>query len=513
MAENNSRFNESVLIGARKNHTLTSRQARALRWVLPALTVLTVLILYLITASREAGIGYPLDDAWIHQTYARNLGLLGQWSFIPGQPSAGSTAPLWSLLLAAGYVLRLPHFAWTFLLGGLSLFALALAGEGLFRTLVPQARGLIPVAAVLLASEWHLAWAALSGMETLLFAALILLVLWRSVQPAAPRAWFVTGLLIGLSVWVRPDGVTLLGPAAFCLVLSDMPRRQQIRAMLALAAGALLMFLPYLLFNLLVQGSLWPNTFYAKQAEYAELRRLSIFTRFFTEVSLPLIGGGLFLLPGFLVLAWQAVRARRWTVVAAVLWFLGYALLYALRLPVTYQYGRYFMPAMPVYFLLGLAGTYWLVAAVQAKRIGFILSRVWLLSGVAVWLAFLVIGAGRFAKDAGIIETEMVAAAKWVAANTDSQARIAAHDIGALGYFGSRQILDLAGLVSPEVIPFIRDEQALADWLDTRQADYLVIFSGWYQTLPGGKTPVYQTTGEYSIPAGGKNTQVYRWKP
>ncbi len=88
---------------------------------------------YLIASSRLAGIGFPLDDAWIHQTYARNLAQYGQWAFIPGQPSAGSTAPLWSALLAAGYLLRIPYFAWTFFLGGFSLLGVARAGEGLAR--------------------------------------------------------------------------------------------------------------------------------------------------------------------------------------------------------------------------------------------------------------------------------------------------------------------------------------------------------------------------------------------
>ena len=36
-----------------------------------------------------------------------------------------------------------------------------------------------------------------------------------------------------------------------------------------IGAGTALLFAPYLLFNLVVEGSIWPNTFYAKQAEYA----------------------------------------------------------------------------------------------------------------------------------------------------------------------------------------------------------------------------------------------------
>jgi hypothetical protein len=112
-----------------------------------------------------------------------------------------------------------------------------------------------------------------------------------------------------------------------------------------------------------------------------------------------------------------------------------------------------------------------------------------------------------------IIESEMVTSAKWVAANTPQNAVIAAHDIGALGYFGDRRILDLAGLVSPQVIPFIRDEERIAAWLDIEQADYLVVFSEWYPDLPDGKKAVFETGGMYSQQSGGKNTIVYQWRP
>jgi hypothetical protein len=44
--------------------------------------------------------GFPLDDGWIHQTYARNLAEYGQWAYLPGTISGGSTSPLWTLLLS-----------------------------------------------------------------------------------------------------------------------------------------------------------------------------------------------------------------------------------------------------------------------------------------------------------------------------------------------------------------------------------------------------------------------------
>lgn len=476
------------------------------------LAVAVAVGLYLWSSSRVAGSGYPLDDAWIHQTYARNFAERGEWAFIPGQQSAGSTSPLWSVLLSAGYLMGLPHFTWSIFLGSLSLFGLALVGETFFRVHAPDADRSIPWAALFLIGEWHLIWASVSGMETLLAAFFVLLVL-ASISRARGKGWLVIGSLIGAGVWVRPDAITLIGPAGFCLLLVEPSLRRRLGSLAWLAAGLLLAFMPYLLFNLAVQGSLWPNTFYAKQAEYAVLRDTTILARYLNILKLPLIGSGLFLLPGFVAFTVNALRGRRWAAVAAVLWFLGYALVYAIGLPVTYQYGRYFMPAMPVYFCAGLAGSIFLAQRLRTRRVNWMLARVWLLSGALVWISFFAVGAGRYAMDVAIIESEMVTAARWVADNTPADALVAAHDIGALGYFGGRRLLDLAGLVSPEVIPFIRDEEQIAAWLDAKGADYLVVFSGWYQHLPEGKPVIFQTTGEYAEQSGGTNTLVIRWRP
>lgn len=79
--------------------------------------------LYLFNASNLFRIGFPLDDAWIHQTFARNLFEHREWSFNPGQPTSGSTSPLWTLLLTIAYVLKIDPIYWTYLLGFILLLA------------------------------------------------------------------------------------------------------------------------------------------------------------------------------------------------------------------------------------------------------------------------------------------------------------------------------------------------------------------------------------------------------
>jgi len=464
---------------------------------------------YLLASSFELGLGFPLDDAWIHQTYARNLGRLGEWSFVPGTPSAGSTSPLWSALLALGFAAgQNDPRAWTYLLGGLSLAGLAWAGQVLFERLAQTGGPDSPtawrwLAGLFLAGEFHLVWAAVSGMETDLIGVLYLAGL-AMLAVQRPR-WFWTGALAGLASWVRPDGLTLLGPAFFVWLL----RERRWGGLLGLLAGFGALFLPYLLFNMATQGSLWPNTFYAKQAEYAVLQTRPLLLRFLDELRLPLTGAGVLLLPGALYYGVYAFKRRKWAGIAAVLWFLGYAFLYAWRLPVTYQYGRYLMPAMPVYFVMGLAGMRLiLTAGGLSERVRRLAGFAWRAGLLAVWLGFFVIGAGRYARDVAIIESEMVAAARWVSAHTVPGELIAAHDIGALGYFGGRDLVDMAGLVTPEVIPFMRDEEQLARYLDQQGVSVLVVFPTWYATLADDKPVLFTSQGAYS----GENMTIYRWK-
>ncbi len=133
------------------------------------------------------------------------------------------------------------------------------------------------------------------------------------------------------------------------------------------------------------------------------------------------------------------------------------------------------------------------------------------LSLLFVTLGFVVLGARSYGEDVGFIESEMVVTAKWVAVNIPPQAVVAAHDIGALGYFDDHRLIDLAGLVSPEVIPFIRDEAKLAAFLDRRHANYLIAFPAFYPTLTGESQPIFTSAGPFAPEIGEKNMSVYLW--
>jgi hypothetical protein len=464
---------------------------------------------YLLSAALTYRLGFPLDDSWIHQTYARNLATYGEWSFVPHQTSGGSTSPLWTVLLVPGVWLHLSPLPWAYALGVIILSLLAVLSEFITRWLVPEYRTKIPWIGLFIALEWHLVWAAASGMETLLSALAITGVL--AMLALGSSRFLLIGLIIGLGLWIRPDIVTLMGPAFLAIFLSRNSPQNRLNSVFRLLIGFGIAFGFYLLFNLVVAGTPFPNTFYAKQTEYAILLKTPFYLRITRISILPLTGAGALLLPGVGLMLYRGIKEKNWGVLLGMIWFVGYITLYALRLPVTYQHGRYIMPAMPIFFIWGLSGMFIFSSSFAEKRIRWVINKAWQVSTGVALIAFWFLGAKAYGTDVAIIESEMVTTAKWVAANIPSDNLIAAHDIGALGYFAPRPLVDLAGLVSPEVIPFIRDEDRLEKYLNESDVQYLISFPDWYSSLTKGHPLVFTTQGKFAPRMGEMNMVVYSW--
>jgi len=94
--------------------------------LLLTLAGLVVCLRYLLAeiARLKGGLGFPLDDSWIHLEFARNLARGLGLSYNPGHLVTGSTAPLWTALLSLLFLLPGSVIAWTKALG----IALHLAG-------------------------------------------------------------------------------------------------------------------------------------------------------------------------------------------------------------------------------------------------------------------------------------------------------------------------------------------------------------------------------------------------
>ena len=66
--------------------------------------LIAVAVMWLMIVQRTGGISYTVDDAYIHAAIAKNISAHGTFGFIPGEFAATSSSVLWTLLLAAIYV-------------------------------------------------------------------------------------------------------------------------------------------------------------------------------------------------------------------------------------------------------------------------------------------------------------------------------------------------------------------------------------------------------------------------
>lgn len=451
------------------------------RWVIILIT-LTVSLLFIVVGYSTSEPGFPLDDAWIHQTYAKNLAQSGAWEFLPGEVSGGSTSPLWTMMLSLGFLLGFETpFFWTAILSIASLIGIGMVIFEILRKSDRSSFILGLLGSVFVVLDWHLLWSSVSGMETILFCFFSLFLVLLLLEA---KQWLGIGIIAGLIIWIRPDGITWLGPVLLILIVKVYQKRTQLLDCLRLILPIVLLIGLYALFNYSVSGTVWPNTFYAKQMEYASVLQQSIFIRLWKVFLIPISGAGIFLMPGFIQAIIISIKNRKLWLIVLLLWFFGYGMIYALKLPVTYQHGRYLFPLIPIFYLIGLIGSlniYELIRKSFPKRLKIF--RLFCFSAAAASILFAGISLGTFAQDLNTINKLMVQPALWVKEHTPQNAIIAAHDIGALGYFSERKLVDLAGLINPEIIPIMRDEVALKEFLNNKEVEYLVVFRDWYESL------------------------------
>src|SRR5207253_7054040 len=239
------------------NAAPSSRGRRALldaAWVTAALTL--ALGLFWLRQLQIAGLAglssFPLDDPWIHLQFARNLAEGHGFAYNPGVPVAGSTAPLWTLLLAAGARVAGASLVMVKTLGVAGALAAALVLRRAALAWGASAPAAL-VAAVALVWSGPFAWGALSGMEVTLAAVLVA----AALLALARDHLVLTAVAGGLATLARPEAVVLLPFLA--LARRPTPRRLALFAAIVVAA-----LLPFVAFCWATTGTPFPSTAAAK---------------------------------------------------------------------------------------------------------------------------------------------------------------------------------------------------------------------------------------------------------
>jgi arabinofuranosyltransferase len=473
---------------------------------LVALAALVPLGLYLLRERAIAGgPGLPLDDAWIHLHFARNIAEGAGFSYNPGRPMAGSTAPLWTLLLAGVFALAGPSLAAAKTVGVVVTVAAALV---LRRAAIVwgSARGVALVVAVAFLWSRPVAWGALSGMEVSLAALLVA----AALVAHGHEAEVATAAFAALAVLARPEAALLVP-----LLLLAAPFRARRLAVFAVVTVAIVA--PAVWFNLKTTGALIPATAAAKVEggllgwllglrEPAATTWIHRPLQFF-GAWVRWLGSTNWLLPVSLVPAiW--IAGRRWgralgvPALALVVHPLGMALLAPYRDP-AFQAGRYSIHLLPIAFLL-----FTVLAGEFGRR-----RRAALVGYLVVALVMLPVGAERYGWAVQNINAMQVHLGRWVDGHVPPDARLAVNDIGAIAYFSRREIIDLMGLVTPEVIPYHRRPHGILDYVRETCPDYVIVFPSWFPELAARRElvePIYRVRLERNEVSGAAEMVVYR---
>jgi hypothetical protein len=364
--------------------------------------------------------------------------------------------------------------------GLLSGLAAAVCSWLLARRLVAHT----PLAALLapfhLAISPVLAQHSVNGLETSFFAALTIGAV--LLADGASRLWrraALVAVLVVLSA-TRPEGPLFAFTLLF--VRAGVARRSGAGARPALgdAAAVALLYGAYFVWRWAYFGQTFPNTFYAKtQGGLHGLIDGTQYTLDFLRDS----GGALFLALALLPLVLGRPRRAYAPALAVVAVGFGFALVSGGDWMFHY---RFFAHVLPVLAALVAAGFDLVLAQ---PRPGTLRA-----AGVYVGMAVVLL-----ATYLGIANTELRTARSilpalarhnylsqnyeelglWFRAHTAPDATIAISDVGAVGYFSERRILDMFGLIDPH-IAHLRGRmhyKADADYVLSRQPDYVVVVS------------------------------------
>jgi arabinofuranosyltransferase len=204
-------------------------------------------------------------------------------------------------------------------------------------------------------------------------------------------------------------------------------------------------------------------------------------------------------------LAWkQRGRALGAPALALVLHPLAMALLAPYQ-PPSFQEGRYSIQLLPLAFVvLGIA-----VAGSSRLRRGVVLVTLLTLALPPLGLA-----AVRYGWAVQNINAMQVHLGRWVNEQLPADARLAVNDIGAIAYFSRRTVVDLSGLVTPDVIPYRRQgQEAIVRYVAEQCPDYVIIFPTWFPVLAARSDiiePIYRVVLEHNQVSGAAEMVVYR---
>jgi len=474
---------------------------------------------YLTTMLTISDPGLALDDSWIHIQFARTIFEGVPWEYSPGYPSAGSTSPLWSLILSSIFFFTSDQFGvvWgTYIISTIFYIGCTyISGILVTNYLEHPAWGILTMSAFVIIPRNT--WLMLSGMETPLFVFILLLAIWL-LDKHEMKYDLVLGAVAGLAYLSRPEGIliALCIPIRF-LIIAVRRDVNGMRFGLFILSGifAVIVAAPWILYCLSTTGYPLPDTFYAKVHEPTgvEIQAWDIHWTFLVN-NMPFIPVAVFL--GLILV----IKGKPFS------WILPVALTVLYRIFTPYSAlinnQRYLVPVVDLFLIVAIASGALFVKLIMKTILEVKLERDVNIAGILV-LSFVVITpmiphyifqATFFGKAVGNINDMQVHIGYWLDENTPPDAVFATHDAGALRFFSGRSMIDLAGLVSPDIIHGNMTYREQVQYLYDNGCNYFVffddIFYWWAQFFPyGAYSNIYTVTLPDNVICGRDTMSVF----
>ncbi len=444
------------------------------------------------------------DDSYITLRFAENFFRYNGITYDGSSFFSGATSPLHIVCIALlGLFMKMEEAS---LAIGVIFFVLSSFVVYLWTLALCGSRRPALLAGMLMATSGWLIFDALNGMETtaFIFFSLATFYLYYRYQPRALYA-----LPLALSLLTRPEGLFIAGALwLWQLIRYYLDRDKLILKQLSIALGIFFVLtVPYLILSFLQTGSLLPGTAYAKAVFFGETAMPLINKAgFFKNRFLPFYGS--FIYPASLFILPLMLFARR-VITLPYLWFYFFIFYgaYFTAYPGAIQnyWNRYQHVFIP-FIIMAIAVGVMAAGGMVKKRVVQILAMILIAVSIVYNQGISFINADR-TYGAEVISTRnpKIELALWLKRNTPDNALIALHDIGTVGYYSGRKMLDLVGLVNPEVTGYYLDQQSkrviplsqrnIIGYLKEKRPDYLVMFYEWdrfFNLLHSGNSKYFQ---------------------
>lgn len=443
-------------------------------WIMGVVAALAIW-LFLSLAFR----GQPGDDPYITYRYAYNVAHGNGFVFNLGERVQSTTTPLLALLLAAGGALGfdIPTLGYFF-----STLCLLGFGVCFVRLVSRQLSPWVGLAVVALTLGCQVTTFGLGGEMPLL-----MMLMWGAWLAAARERWVAAAALSALAVVTRGDGV-LVGLGIALTYIYAHRKVKVARWSWSAALVYVVLAAPWYLFAWLYFGSPVPATLGAKvfqgsvEGTPSFLEGLVLFwARSFSNV-------GALWIPALVLLALGLVRLVRLGGALAPAWVwvglfvLGFGVL--LRVP---RYPWYYCPLVPPAMLAlvlgGVTVAEWGARYITRLRLPISAAGGGLLVTSLLTASAFIGNDIQAARPEPSARTQLyMTSGTWLAKNLPAGSSLGADEVGLLGYYSKRRIIDFVGLIQPEVAPH-RAHREFTWVLKRYKPDYIFALPVWLASM------------------------------